>query len=76
MIGDVGLPATLVGGSRKSDDMVGVGMFGATAGGCGLRDVQAAKSRLTLMERTHSFVECSSSFAIGVMPALIHYLIG
>ena len=71
----VGAPVTLVGGSRKSDDTVGVGMFGGTAVGCGLSDVHPDKSRPTLMERTHTFVECSVRFAIGVMPPLVYRLI-
>ena len=74
--GAVGAPANLVGGSRKSDDTVGVGMFGGTAVGCGIRDVHPDKSRPTLIKRTHTFVECSVRFVIRVIPPLVYHLMG
>ena len=42
-------PATWVGGSLKSNDMVGVGKFAVFAVGCGLSDVHPDKSMPTLM---------------------------
>ena len=72
----VGAPVIEVGGSRKSDDRVGVGMFGGTAVDCGLIDVHADKSRPTLIMRAHTFVECSVRFVIRVMPPLVYHLMG
>lgn len=71
--GVVGTPPTRVGGSLKSDDVVGVGKLGGTAVGCGLIDVHPDTSRPTLMQRTHTFVECSVRFVIDVMPPLVYH---
>jgi len=47
--GAVGTSATLVGVSRKSDDMVGVDILRGTVVGGGLIDVHPDTSRLTAM---------------------------
>ena len=66
---------TLVGGSRKNDEIVGVGIFGGTTVGCGLSGVHPDKSRPKRIERTHAFGERSVRFAVSVMPPLVHHLI-